>query len=186
MLTVDRRAGLLRTARMAVDAEARGDHLPLPPADGPADASGVFVTIKRQGELRGCLGVLEMRSSLEREVAKCARDSASRDPRFPPLASEELPDTSIDVSVLGPLEQIDPADQDAIVIGRHGLVVEQGTRRGLLLPQVAPEWGWTREEFLRHTCRKAGLSPDAWQEGARVYRFEAEVFGELDPPDRNE
>jgi AmmeMemoRadiSam system protein A len=185
MLTEDRRAGLLRMARMAVDAQARGDDLPLPPADGPADASGVFVTIKRSGELRGCLGVLELRSSLEREVAKCARDSASRDPRFPPLGADELPDTSIDVSVLGPLEQIDPADQDAIVVGRHGLVVEQGTRRGLLLPQVAPEWGWTREEFLRHTCRKAGLSADAWQQGARVYRFEADVFGEVEPPDRD-
>lgn len=182
MLTDARRAVLLWTARAAVDAQARGEDLPLPPADGPADASGVFVTIKRNGELRGCLGVLELRASLEREVARCARDSASRDPRFPPLADSEIPETSIDVSVLGPLEQIDPADQDAIVVGRHGLVVEQGTRRGLLLPQVAPEWGWTRDEFLKHTCRKAGLPPDAWQQGARVYRFEADVFGEDDPP----
>lgn len=183
MLTDARRAALLRIARTAVDAEARGDDLALPPVEGPADASGVFVTIKRRGELRGCLGVLELRGSLESEVARCARDSASRDPRFPPLGADELTETSVDVSVLGPLEEIDPVDQDAIVVGRHGLVVEQGSRRGLLLPQVAPEWGWTRDEFLRHTCRKAGLPSDAWQQGARVYRFEADVFGERDSPE---
>ena len=183
MLTDARRAALLRTAREAVDAQARGEDPPLPPAEGAADASGVFVTIKRRGQLRGCLGVLELRASLEREVARCARDSASKDPRFPPLHADELAETAVDVSVLGPLEEIDPADPDAIVVGRHGLVVEQGMRRGLLLPQVAPEWGWTRDEFLRHTCRKAGLAPDAWQHGARVYRFEADVFGEPDSPE---
>ncbi len=183
MLTDVQRAALLRIARDAVDAEARGIERPVPPGDGSADASGVFVTIKRRGELRGCLGVLELRASLEQEVARCAKDSASKDPRFPPLGAPELPETSIDVSVLGPLEEIDPADPDAIVVGRHGLVVEQGMRRGLLLPQVAPEWGWTRDEFLRHTCRKAGLPPDAWQHGARVYRFEADVFGETDSPE---
>ena len=81
------------------------------------------------------------------------------------------------VSAGGPLERIDPLDPDSIVVGRHGLVVEQGWRRGLLLPQVAPEWGWDREQFLAHTCRKAGLPPDAWRRGADVYRFEADVFG---------
>ncbi|MEP6593741.1 MAG: AMMECR1 domain-containing protein, partial [Acidobacteriota bacterium] len=82
------------------------------------------------------------------------------------------------VSVLGPLEPIDPAQPDAITIGRHGLVAEQGARRGLLLPQVATEWGWTAAQFLRQTCVKAGLPPDAWQHGARIFRFDAEVFGE--------
>ena len=89
----------------------------------------------------------------------------------------------VQIAGMNPLEEIDPADPDAIVVGRHGLVVEQGMRRGLLLPQVAPEWGWTRDEFLRHTCRKAGLPLDAWQHGARVYRFEADVFGESDSPE---
>jgi hypothetical protein len=79
--------------------------------------------------------------------------------------------------VLGPIEPIDPLDPDAIIVGRHGLVVERGTHRGLLLPQVAPEWGWTRDQLLAQTCRKAGLAEDAWRHGARVYRFEAEVFG---------
>jgi AmmeMemoRadiSam system protein A len=112
------------------------------------------------------------------EVARCARDSATEDPRFPPLTPTELPDVSLEISVLGPIEAIDPADPDAVTIGRHGLIVEQGRRRGLLLPQVAAEWGWTREQFLRQTCHKAGLPPDAWQHGASVYRFDAEVFGE--------
>jgi hypothetical protein len=89
-----------------------------------------------------------------------------------------LPDLSVEVSVLAPLEPIDPSDAGAIAIGRHGLVAEQGQHRGLLLPQVAVEWGWTVDQFLRQTCVKAGLPPDAWRLGARIYRFEAEVFGE--------
>jgi AmmeMemoRadiSam system protein A len=108
---------------------------------------------------------------------RCAADAASRDPRFDPVATEELPNLEIEVSVLGPLEAIDPHTPGAVVVGRHGLVVEQGPRRGLLLPQVATEWGWTTEQFLRQTCVKAGLAPDAWQRGARVSRFSADVFG---------
>ena len=120
-----------------------------------------------------------MDADLESEVLRCASDAASRDPRFPPVAADELPDVSIEVSVLGPLESIDPRDPDAIAIGRHGLVVEQGPRRGLLLPQVATEWGWTRDQFLTQTCIKAGLAPDAWQHGASVQRFAADVFGDV-------
>jgi uncharacterized protein (TIGR00296 family) len=82
------------------------------------------------------------------------------------------------------LEAVDPFDPSAFEIGRHGLVVEQGSRRGLLLPQVATEWGWTREEFLQRTCQKAGLPVDAWRHGAHVFRFAAEVFGEKDSPHR--
>jgi uncharacterized protein (TIGR00296 family) len=81
--------------------------------------------------------------------------------------------------VLGPLERIDPLAEDALTIGLHGLVVEQGRHRGLLLPQVATEWQWNVQQFLRQTCRKAGLTPDAWEHGATVYRFAAEVFGEV-------
>ena len=139
----------------------------------------MFVTVKTHGELRGCLGTLQCAGGLAGEVARCAADAASDDPRFPPVSPAELPGLSIDVSVLGPLEPIDRPHPDAIVIGRHGLVVEQGRRRGLLLPQVATEWGWTAEQFLRQTCLKAGLPPDAWQRGASVFRFEAEVFGDV-------
>lgn len=107
-----------------------------------------------------------------------AVSAAREDPRFEPLRESELEGLEVEVSVLGPLERIDPADPDAIEIGRHGLVVERGHRRGLLLPQVATEWGWNREKFLAQACVKAGLSPDAWHHGAAVYRFAAIVFGE--------
>lgn len=147
----------------------------------PVSAQGTFVTIKRDGELRGCLGTLQCRAELDEEVARCAADAASRDPRFSPVTSVELEELSVEISVLGPLEAIDPHQPDAIVIGRHGLVAEQGLRRGLLLPQVASEHGWTVEQFLRQTCVKAGLAPDAWRHGARIYRFDAEVFGDRCP-----
>jgi AmmeMemoRadiSam system protein A len=179
MLTDDQKAALLRVAREAMTAHVLGH--PDPPvaiAHDLPDASGVFVTIKRRGELRGCLGTLQARAGLAEEVARCARDSASEDPRFPRVARAELPDLSVEVSVLGPLERIDPSDSNAVVVGRHGLVVEDGRRRGLLLPQVPVEWGWSAEQFLRQTCNKAGLSYDCWTNGALVYRFEAEVFGE--------
>jgi uncharacterized protein len=146
------------------------------PLDLP-DASGVFVTIKRRGQLRGCLGTLQNRAGLAAEVIRCAADSASEDPRFPPVSREELPDLSLEISVLGALEPID-AQPEAFIIGVHGLVAEQGVHRGLLLPQVATEWGWDGEQFLRQTCIKAGLRPDAWRHGARFFRFAAEVFGD--------
>ena len=180
MLSDQARAHLLGVARAAIAAHLA--KAPRPPVDplGLPDASGVFVTIKTRGELRGCLGVLQMRHGLAEEVARCARDSATADPRFPPMTSQELGDIALEISVLGPLERVDPLGRldEAIVIGRHGLVVEDGHRRGLLLPQVAVEWGWTREQFLRQTCRKAALPEDAWQTGAQVFRFDAEVFGD--------
>jgi AmmeMemoRadiSam system protein A len=141
-------------------------------------AFGVFVTIKRDGQLRGCLGTLDELVHLGREVARCAADAATRDPRFAPVTLQELADLSVEVSVLGPLEQIDPTLPDAITLGRHGLVVVRGRRRGVLLPQVAIEWKWSVEQFLRHTCLKAELPADAWRHGALVYRFAADVFGD--------
>jgi AmmeMemoRadiSam system protein A len=182
MLTPDQKEHLLAVARRAVTqrvtdvgqfdrelAEALGSE---------PDASGVFVTLKLRGELRGCLGTLECQRSLSDEVSRCAAQSASEDPRFPPVTPAELPELALEISVLGPLEPIDPHQPDAFTIGQHGLVVEQRSRRGLLLPQVAVEWGWTPEQFLRQTCVKAGLPADAWRQEARVYRFDAEVFGE--------
>lgn len=178
MLTEVQKRALVDLARRSVVAKVTH----VRPAPVPLDvelpeASGAFVTIKRRGELRGCLGTLECRRGLADEVARCAADAASEDPRFPPVADEELPELDVEVSVLGPLEPIAP-DPSQVVVGRHGLVAEQGARRGLLLPQVATQWGWTAEQFLRQTCVKAGLPGDAWQHGARIYRFEAEVFGD--------
>jgi AmmeMemoRadiSam system protein A len=176
MLADQERRALLDLARNSIIACVMGRSVADPDFELP-EASGVFVTIKRGGALRGCLGTLEIRRGLAREVARCAIESARDDPRFPPVATDELPELRLEISILGPLEAIDPRP-DAFIIGRHGLVIEEGGSRGLLLPQVAVEWGWTSEQFLRQICTKAGLRPEAWQRGARLYRFTAEVFGD--------
>lgn len=177
---LDRRT-LLAAARQAIAAHLI--HAPRPEipveAAGLRDAvSGVFVTLRRAEELRGCIGDLSG-GSLAETVMHCAVAAASTDPRFDGITLAELPAIAIEISVLGPIEPID--DPLSIEIGRHGLIVERGRRRGLLLPQVAVEWGWDRETFLAHTCEKAGLPADAWRHGALVFRFEAEVFGESSP-----
>ena len=177
MLTDEQKRFVLDLARGAVVEQVTGERVAAVAGCALPDASGVFVTLKSRGVLRGCLGTLESRDGLAPDVVRCAADAASADPRFDAVSAGELPEISIEVSVLGPLEEVDPLDASAIVIGRHGLVVERGRHRGLLLPQVATEWDWTREQFLRQTCLKAGLDAEAWQQGARVYRFEAEVFG---------
>ena len=105
-----------------------------------------------------------------------ARAAAREDPRFGPVHLTEVPDLAIDISVLTPAHRVE--DVGGIEVGVHGLIVEQGGQRGLLLPQVPVEWGWDRDEFLNQTCVKAGLPPDAWRRGADIYAFTAEVFGE--------
>ncbi|MFL6278722.1 MAG: AmmeMemoRadiSam system protein A [Vicinamibacterales bacterium] len=177
MLTDGQKQALVDLARRSVVAIVTRSVAPAFFLSVP-EASGVFVTLKRGGELRGCLGTLRCERGLAGEVVRCAADAATEDPRFPPVSEDELFDLAVEVSVLGPLESIDPRDPDAIVVGRHGLVAEQGFRRGLLLPQVATEWGWNAEQFLRQTCLKAGLEPDAWQRDARISRFEAEILGD--------
>jgi uncharacterized protein len=178
MLTDAQRRTLVEAARQSVLAKVGSTTaVPICPADLP-NASGVFVTLRCGGQLRGCLGTLDALEKLGEEVIRCAADAACRDPRFPPVTASELPQLTVEVSVLGPLERIDPSSPDAITIGRHGLVIEDGVNRGLLLPQVAIEWCWTREQFLRQTCLKARLPADAWRRGATVYRFDAEVFGD--------
>jgi uncharacterized protein len=179
MFTEAQQRAIVAIARRAVTELLTGSPCAGADCGDLPEASGAFVTLKtRSGELRGCIGTLECRRPLAEEVARVAVSAAREDPRFQPLRPSELDDISVEVSVLGPLEQIDPRDPSAIEIGRHGLVVERGFRRGLLLPQVATEWGWDCEEFLAHTCRKAGLAPDAWRDGATVYRFAAVVFAE--------
>jgi AmmeMemoRadiSam system protein A len=178
MFTEAQQRALVEIARGAVAERLTGRKPALQlPQDLP-EASGAFVTLKKKGELRGCIGTLECRGPLAEEVARVAVSAAREDPRFEPVRPSELEEIDVEVSVLGPLEEIDPFDPKAIVIGLHGLVVERGYRRGLLLPQVATEWGWDREAFLAHTCAKAGLPADAWRTGAKVYRFAAEVFGD--------
>ena len=140
---------------------------------------GAFVTLKSSGNLRGCIGRVETDWPLWETVARMARASAFDDPRFPPLSAEELEDVAIEISVLTPPHRI--ASPDDIVVGTHGLIVELGTRRGLLLPQVATDNGWDRVEFLESTCLKAGVPPDAWRDPeTRLYAFSADVFAETD------
>ena len=170
---------LLRLARHCLD--ARVLRLSPPPVDrggGLDDPMGVFVTIHSRGELRGCLGRLEADRPVADHVAQLAAAVSDSDPRFSPLRAEELATTDIEISALTPEQEV--RDVSEIVVGRHGLIVEQGPRRGLLLPQVATEHGWDRETLLESTCTKAGLPTDAWRQGARMFTFEAQVFGEKD------
>lgn len=173
------RAWLMQIAREAVTAHVT--HAAQPAHDSEElevarRRAGVFVTIHCRGDLRGCIGRLEADMPLPRCVAHCAVAACSQDPRFPAITPSELPDISLEISVLGPMEPAGgPAD---VEVGRHGLMIEQGRHRGLLLPQVAVEWRWDAPTFLSETCRKAGLASDSWQRGATIWKFEAEVFGE--------
>ena len=177
MLEPHERQALLQLARRAIAARLEGRAAEAPPGvGGLAQQSGVFVTLRHNNRLRGCLGSVERDAPLVEVVVRCAGDAATRDPRFPPLPLDDLPEVVLEISVLGPVEPV--ADPAEIEVGRHGLVVEQGTHRGLLLPQVPAEWGWDRDTFVSQTCVKAGLAPDAWRSGARLFTFEADVFGE--------
>jgi AmmeMemoRadiSam system protein A len=178
MMTSDAdRQQLLQIARDAISAHVNGvTAAELPARDSLERPGGAFVSIHHRGELRGCIGHIEPNRSLPRVVRECAVAACSADPRFPPVSIAELAGLEIEVSLLGPLEPV--GSPDDVEVGRHGLLVEQNCQRGLLLPQVATEWRWDRETFLAHTCRKAGLPRDAWKQGAKVWRFEADVFGE--------
>jgi AmmeMemoRadiSam system protein A len=132
---------------------------------------------ERTGALRGCIGSIEPVAPLARAVAASAVNAAFRDPRFPPVRKEELPDLHIEISVMSPIETV--ADVKDIEVGRDGLIISRGHRAGLLLPQVATEYAWDRETFLRQTCVKAGLPSEAWRSpDCRIEKFSAEVFGE--------
>jgi len=172
------RTRLLQLARDAITAHVAGQRWRDPSLDGVfARMGAAFVTLHAHGDLRGCIGHLADDDPLGRVVPRCAVNACSQDPRFPPVVETELAAIDIEVSLLGPLERVNGAAD--IEIGRHGLVVELEWQRGLLLPQVAVEWKWDAETFFAHTCRKAGLAHDAWKNGATLFRFDAEVFGEV-------
>jgi AmmeMemoRadiSam system protein A len=177
MLTREEQRRLLEVARAAL--EARVQRLAAPEvaprlSEGPR--AGAFVTILHGGELRGCLGRTSTNLRLEGLVAQLAQAVADSDPRFDPVRGDELAHITIEISVLTTETEVQsPSD---VELGRHGLMVEHGGRRGLLLPQVPAEQGWDLDAFLSHTCLKAGVSADAWRRGARLYVFEAQVFRE--------
>jgi len=173
----DRRS-LLELARLAI-AEAVSLQQPAgnPSQSGVfAEKRGVFVTIHARGRLRGCIGVVEAIEPLGQSIARCAASAALEDPRFSPVRAEEIQDLQIEISLLSAPEPIHP---ESIEIGKHGLLISQGSKRGLLLPQVAVEHKLDREQFLEETCRKAGLGVKAWQEPeTQILGFLCEVFRE--------
>jgi AmmeMemoRadiSam system protein A len=170
---------LLRLAHDSISSALEGRSIPLesptPHLDQPR---GAFTSLYLHGKLRGCVGYVLPTSSLYRAVAETACAAAFDDNRFSPITKDEAPHLEIELSILTPPQPILP---QAIEIGRHGLLVSQHSCRGLLLPQVAVEHQWDRETFLEQTCHKAGLPPDAWQKGASILAFSAEVFGEKAP-----
>jgi AmmeMemoRadiSam system protein A len=171
------RLALLGLARRAVDAHVRRLAAPVADLAGAlAMRAGVFVSIHNGADLRGCIGHIEPDEALGVLVPRSAVAACSADPRFPPVDEGELAALRFEISVLGPFKSV--ADAYELVIGRDGLLVEDGRNRGLLLPQVAVQWRWDRETFLSQTCQKAGLPRDAWKKGATLWRFEAEVFHE--------
>jgi len=136
---------------------------------------GAFVTITKKGTLRGCIGHIRALLPLYKTIEEMAAAAAFDDPRFPPITKNELKDLEIEISVLTPFKQI--TDVKEIEVGKHGIYIEKGFYSGLLLPQVATEYRWDRDTFLEHTCRKAGLPPDAWKDkDTRIYIFSADIF----------
>jgi AmmeMemoRadiSam system protein B/AmmeMemoRadiSam system protein A len=176
-LTAEEKAALLKLARKTIEAECRGRKAPTPEAQSPAlnEPRGAFVTLKKHGGLRGCIGQIQTREPLVKTVAEMAVAAAFDDPRFPPLRAEELQDIDIEISVLTPLRRI--VDVGDIRVGTHGIFMRRGGYSGLLLPQVATEWNWDRTAFLEHTCEKAHLPKNAWQDReTEIYIFSADVF----------
>jgi len=177
-LSADQRRALLGVARRAVEssvgveasAEAPTDDVDFP-------GHGAFVTLHRRGQLRGCIGTFSTSPSIVGTIREMAAAAALRDPRFNAVSETELDQIDLEISLLTPLEEVaDPAD---IEVGRHGICIEKGFQRGVLLPQVAVENRWDRETFLDQTCLKAGLPAATWRSGeARIEVFSAVVFGE--------
>ena len=180
--TIDGKAArfLLALARETI--QCRLDGIPLPSPEPSAlkllEPRGAFVTLKIQGRLRGCIGHVIGVAPLWRAVRDNAIAAAFEDPRFDPLQADEMLATHIEISALTPLQRVDFRE---VIVGRDGILLERGLARGLLLPQVATEFGWDRETFLDHTCRKAGLEPGCWRHpDTAISTFSAQVFGEED------
>ncbi len=172
--SAEERRSLLTLARNAIASALEGKTVDTTsPSEHLAERRGAFTTLTIGGELRGCVGYVFPNYSLYRTVAETAVAAATNDTRFAPVTMGELPKLEYEISVLSPLQPIDPED---VEVGKHGLVVTFGGRRGLLLPQVPVERGWDRETFLAQTCMKAGLPADAWERGATMQAFTAEIF----------
>jgi uncharacterized protein (TIGR00296 family) len=192
-LTLEEGRFLVKLARKAVEEYLQNRKIISVPEDVSSkliEHCGVFVTLNSfyQGkkELRGCIGFPYPTTPLARAVIESAIESATQDPRFPPVSPSELDHIVFEVSVLTPPQLVKvekPTDYPRkIKVGQDGLIVERGYYKGLLLPQVPIEWNWEEEEFLCQCCMKAGLSPDCWLlEGTKIYKFQAIIFEEVSP-----
>ena len=170
---------LLEIAHQAIDRKLRKENTSLAPREERRlnHKNGCFVTLKKQQQLRGCIGNFQSKLPLFKEVAEMAVAAAFNDPRFYPLETSELEHISIEISVLSPLRKIENIDE--ITVGVHGLYLEKDFFRGVLLPQVAVEHHWDKQTFLRQTCIKAGLPSEAWQDSdADIYIFSAQIFSD--------
>lgn len=178
MLSAEEKQILLRIARAAIESSVLGKPIPQISAETGKlnEDAGAFVSLHKDGRLRGCIGTFGSPNPLYKTVFDMAIAAAAQDPRFTPVEPDELASISLEISVISPLREI--MDTSEIEIGRHGLYIMMGNRRGVLLPQVAVENDFDRNEFLEQTCLKAGLDPDAWKEGATIFVFEAEILKE--------
>ncbi len=170
---------LLKLARNSIEEYLKsGRRALLPNAEGVlGEIRGAFVTLHRKGRLRGCIGNIVGRMPLVETIREMAIASAVGDPRFHPVSLAEMQELDIEISVLTPLERI--TDVNEIEVGKHGILMTRGMYSGVLLPQVATEYGWDRETFLEETCHKAGLPADAWKDPTTsIEIFSADVFGE--------
>ena len=175
---IDKRT-LLEIARTTIEHVVRGETPPEYKTDSPVllENRGAFVTIHKKGALRGCIGYVQAFKPLYLTIVEMAEAASLRDPRFSPVTPDEVPELDIEISVLTPIREIQ--DINEIEVGKHGIIIEQYNQSGLLLPQVATEYGWDRETFLDHTCQKAGLHKRAWKEPDTIIKiFAADVFGE--------
>lgn len=179
-LPSDERRALLELARQAIVEAVHHGRRPEVSLSTPllAQPAGAFVSLHRQGRLRGCIGQVEPVEPLVGTVVRCAVAAALEDPRFEPVHAEEIADLEIEISILSRPAPIQPG---AIEVGKHGLLVTRARMRGLLLPQVATQYQWSPGRFLEEACRKAGLERDAWRDPAtRLEAFTAEVFSEAE------
>jgi AmmeMemoRadiSam system protein A len=180
MLDQNQRTRLLQIARDSIQAVFERRRPVIDPQQFDEELrrpAGAFVTLEKDGELRGCIGSIHAVAPLVEAVSRSAVNAAFRDPRFSPVGNEELPELHIEISVMSPIVEVE--DVGEIEVGRDGLIISKGPNAGLLLPQVAIEYGWDRDTFLGQTCLKAGLPADTWKKpGCKIERFSAEVFGE--------
>ncbi len=176
-LTREEKDYLKELAFLSISSKLEGyePDFPDPPSTKLQEHLGAFVTLKIQGQLRGCIGHIIGDQPLGKTIINMAREAAFRDPRFPPLKAREFESLELEISILSPLEPVPDIEQ--IEPGKHGLVIRKGPHSGLLLPQVAQEMGWDRQTFLAHTCQKAGLPSDCFQDkNTEIYWFQAVVF----------